>query len=202
MSYQAESITLILSTAPILAVVFLGWFLGQWKIRKPKLKVELPGLYYKPQFGRVRLRVANTGSVEAKNAMVKLRLFDPNGTLVQEDILHWSRNMEYKTQSSDSVSIIYSPITIFSKDSEFLDLFIASQKKETWWGFYAYPYLESEAGALPHGIPEWGIYQLKGEVKVYADGARPVKFTFYCLRENMSLKVRTNPENLKEITLT
>jgi hypothetical protein len=40
MSYQPESITLILSTAPILAGVFLGWFLGQWKIRKPKLRVE------------------------------------------------------------------------------------------------------------------------------------------------------------------
>jgi len=192
-----------------------GWILFQIKLFKPKIVVKfennIPCIREDTVtlVPTVRLAVMNKGRVEARNCIVKMKIFNENGKLLKDNLLlHWTRNRLTEGSGTNSYDP-YRPITIASNDYEFVDWVVRTSKYfgEERWFIYSLPSVIYDnlsqhlmnATLLP--LSQSGINEIfKVETICYCDGAKPSRFNFFYSIQNDNLMVGKDKNQLKKIT--
>jgi len=130
-----------------IAGTVVGWVLFQIKLFKPRIVVKLENnvpciredtVTLVPT---IRLAVMNKGRVEARNCIVKMKISRENGKPVVDNyMLHWTRNKPIKEFGANSYDP-YRPITIASKDYEFVDWVVRISEffGQNHWFIYSHP---------------------------------------------------------------
>jgi hypothetical protein len=154
--------------------------------------------------GILRIEVRNEGKIEAKNCVVKLRIFDENNNKVQDGhILHWSKHIPIMVNSQTYIETQYEPITIASKDSEYLDCLIHLYFKKglgDQLGIYSYPYTWGGSINLTD-LPKAETRNFRVKLTFFGDSTKPAKFSFYYTITNDKLSIGEKTESLKEVKI-
>ncbi|MDA8054193.1 MAG: hypothetical protein M0Z77_00905 [Thermoplasmatales archaeon] len=201
----------------ILGGTLIGWFLSQFRLVKPRLIIDFENGTPCIRGNIIRLKCENKGLVQAINCEAKLTIYNDKGVPVQDGhILHWSRLMITSMQGQAATIDAYHPITIASKDHEFIDFtIIVSHAISTieYWGIYSYPYmLNGHILPLPiQGIKDSGQDEqksvgnasneriLRAQIKVHADGTRPPTIEFYFKVCGTKIFIGRTKNDLKEV---
>ena len=197
--------SVLLTILPLAIGTTLGWILSQVNLIKPKFEIEF--VTGKPclMANYFRLKVKNVGSKQAKNCVVKMKIYDKHCNLKFDyGILHWSRNMPILTDPKIYLRDQYSSIDISSKDSELIDCFILEKGS---WSIYSFPYTEITTSYNPTPVPsEPNEEPYKVVVKINGDDASPKEFSFYLRSSGVTLFVGTQEamplEEVKPCILT
>ena len=146
--------------------------------------------------GNLRIEVKNEGKIESKNCIVKLRIFDGSNKVTEGHILHWSRHIPIIVNPQTYLETQYEPITIASKDSEYIDCLI----KKTHLGIYSYPYT-GDGSINPTDLPKTKTKNFRVKLTFFGDSTKPAKFSFYYTITNNKLSIGEKPESLKEVKI-
>jgi len=192
-----------------------GWILFQIKLFKPRIVVKfennIPCIREDTVtlVPTVRLAVMNKGRVEARNCIVKMKIFTENGKPVVDNyMLHWTRNKPIKEFGANSYDS-YRPITIGSKDYEFVDWIVwASKNYGVYsWFIYSQPIVIYDnssqllMNATPLPLSQSGINEIfKVETICYCDGSKLKRFSFFYSIQNDDLRVGKKKSQLGSVT--